>query len=530
MVKANSKISPVNRIAKFFEQDVEEINVHVGAGLPAFRVGSGVGFVSPNSGFSPTGSGVQKVSFLDSDLFTEFVPRLNRDRLREARAIRKTVNVINSLVNFKLDLYTKQFSISDTKPLSKKVKAFAETWKISDIQKELHDDLLTGDNCVIIWQKKNGTVKTVMRVPPEEVDVFTLNGKDFLSLHLDAQRFLELQKIIDNPKKHDPELVREARRMPRTWFDAARKGKPIPLTRKDGWDYIIKRKFASVQENGLCSPSMMTIKTDSLILYYLQIAEFTTAYNLKNLILHIKQGETVIENGVVNKKLYTSVKKIRAIRRHLNNLEKSIKLYTDHTVSLEYIHPPIELFKKEKYESVHFRVINVWGGLPNALFAGDSKTSIGSAFVSLKRPNIEGWANRDTIASLLREFFSKAMQIKLPMVPNIGYDNDALRDERLKLDIIKFMTQWGNMDSLTMIKEFGYDPESINAGIKTDQKNKKLRVPVFEPSQGITAEVHHGISKNKASGPDGEAGAPPGDKAAPVGDEKVTGPITRSDR
>ena len=134
MVKTNQSITPVNRISKFIEEDIDEINIHIGAGLPAFRV-------SPNSGFVSGSGGVLKTSFLDTDLFTEFVPPKNRDRLRESRAIRKTINVINSISNFKLDLYTKQFSISTTKSSSANVIKFAEKWKIEDIQKQLHDDL-----------------------------------------------------------------------------------------------------------------------------------------------------------------------------------------------------------------------------------------------------------------------------------------------------------------------------------------------------------------------------------------------------
>lgn len=526
VIAYKNPVAPVNRVKKFVNKEVDEINFYVDAALPRHQY-----YSSPASS-----SHMQKTTFRRQDIFDQFIPKQNRLRLQEARMMRNQVSVIQSLVNFKLSLYTKEFSISKAKPGSKKVIAFSNKWKIKNIQKHLMDDLISCDNCILVWKTsgpRSKTIQFIITVRPEDSRVVEINGKEFLYITLDRMYYENLEQVLrEGEEKHDKQLVDEAKKVPKEWFEAAKSGKEIPLRKSEGYHYIVKRKFAEKRENGLCSPSMMAIKTDALILRYLELAEFTTAFNLKNLILHVQQGESVIENGIVNRKLYTSKKKLKALRRHLNNLEKSIRLYTDHTVKLTYIFPPIELFKKERYESVHYRVINIWGGLPNALFAGDTKTSIGSAFISLKRPNIEGKDNRDIISDLLIEFFSEVLSIEKEKVPAINYDNDALRDERLKLDIQKFLRQYGYMDFETATRDFGYDPDEIEAGLKADNKRKDILVPVFEPSQGITAEVKHGIKKGGKGkeGPEGEKGAPSKGARGPVDKEKITGKTARSDR
>jgi len=525
----DATFAPVNRITDYFscdydKVDAEHINSFVENALPRFQ------FFSNNGS-----SSVQKTSFRLEDWFDNLIPKSNSEKIVESRKMRNQVSVIQALTNFKLSLYSKSFSISSAKQGSKLFINTAKKWNLKKIQKELHDDLLTSDNAVLVW-KANGPrskkIQFVMRLPTEQVKLIEVNQQEFLYVMLDKKTFEEYETIIRQKELHDPLLIDEIKKLPKEWFEYARLGKPLPLSKKDGYHFSVKRKYAGKEDNGLCAPSMMSIFTDALIIRYLELAEFTTAFNLKNLILHIRHGETVSEAGIVNRQFRTNRKKLSALRLKMNNLEKGMRFYTDHTVQLDYVFPPLELFKKERYESVFFRVINIWGGMPNALFAGDSKTSVGSAFVSMKRPQIEGDANREIISEMITEFLAFAENKDESKVPTINYDNDALRDDRVKLDIFKFLKQFGGMDYETIQRAFGFDPDQILAGQKRDQKHKKIMLPTFEPSQGIVAQIQWGINKGGKDSSRSilEEGRDKGTEDAPAGNEGLTGEQDRNVR
>ncbi len=525
---SNLPYVPINRVKKYIPEEADQIVNFIEGGLP----------INNSRVFStiPGSSGVKKTDHIVKDVFDQIIPTKNRDKMFRTRAIRTDISVVQSLVNFKLSLYTKNFTVSPEKK-GKKFTDLVDEWSIKKIQKELHDDLLTQDNCILAWKTKtsakNSKIEFVMRIRPEDAKVITIHNKDFLAVFLDAKKHEELDKIRLRPADHDKDLIREISRIPRKHFEAARLKKPIALSKRDGWNWAIGMKYSDPQvDNGLCKPSMVSIYGDALIVRYLENAELTTAYNLKNLILHIRHGESIVENGIVNNRYRTSTAKLRALSAKLNNLESSVKFFTDHTVNLEYIFPPMELFKRERFESVYFRIINLWGGMPESLFTGTGKTNIGNAFVSLKRVQIEGEDNRNIVKDVVTQFLAFAGNVKPSKVPPLSYDNDALRDERIKLEIYKFLKANSFVDFETTVREFGLDPEVVKARLLRDRKSGDFLIPVFEPSQGISAEVVHMISKLRAeakveSAPAGKPGRPATTGEGPD-KESMTGELDRS--
>ncbi|MFW6015297.1 MAG: hypothetical protein ACOCRK_02605 [bacterium] len=316
------------------------------------------------------------------------------------------------------------------------------------------------------WDNNKPRFATLL--DPKLVKVKSALGKDFIYLYPSET----IKKIIYD----DDEVTKEFKKLiPAKYIEKWKNGEAVYL--KDAERYTNLKEY---RENYAHSP-IEPIFPDLEIFKSLQEADFSASRRLKQLLLHVKIGDSKFNNAEpVPKKVLDDVKD------YWENPSRSLNIYSQWFVDADYIKPPLELFENKKYESVVSRILQ-WSGT-EVMFSSDSSYSEGSIRVKGLKQSIINAQNE--VRKCLNNFNKEVAKrnnltyySKLK-IPRILFDNNALSDPQRIAEIIKFAYNMGGVSLKTLNDKAGIDfeMEMKQKEIEKEKYYEQIGL-IFEPSQ-----------------------------------------------
>lgn len=482
------------------------------------------------------------------------LPRTNKDRICRALEWRRKDDLLGSVIDTKIDFaaigfqlkckpknyeidFEKLYTVNPGEPskLSSKqtevIKNLSEVQsKINDISqkldiysllRELLEDLFTTDSCILYWKTRpEQQISSVDSVPdpnytrspePEEeaipglVDLCTISpdkvnwnnsfGMDILSVQINKQLRDRIQSALSkvNIVERNAALAAlKSEGIEQKWIDAVAQGQEYcDLRKEDGDNWIVKTR--AKKYTGLADPSMYRIFLWLENRKMLTDGDFSAAFMMKNFIMHIKMGES-ITNGPMSglRNNWATVTETDEILKVFNNTSSAQRVATNHTVSIEFVFPPGEMFDPIKYKKPELQILT-WGGISITLMTGEGDSTYGGGYMSIKRLVANLYDGRRQINWVLATFFNNPeikAAINIPDDVEIVaiFDENALKEPRQLLDECKFLVTNGLSDPRTTISELGRDPDAIKmAKMQSIAENNESKVwePVFNPNNKL---------------------------------------------
>lgn len=202
--------------------------------------------------------------------------------------------------------------------------------------------------------------------------------------------------------------------------------------------------------------------------------------------------------------------------RDTNNreIERIFQLFTNHTVTIEWVFPDVTaLLDEKKYTNVNSDIMNAFG-FPKILITGEtdrSQTSDASIAMISPEKTLEN-IRRKVIRVIRKVIQSVADENGFREVPEIRFSPMNLRSFSEFLQGIQYLYDSGNLSRTDLAKALGYDfEEQIKSRADENKLITKLNVPEFAP-------VPH--SNTPQTGTDGEKNTDKDDNTTDETEEK----------
>ena len=172
--------------------------------------------------------------------------------------------------------------------------------------------------------------------------------------------------------------------------------------------------------------------------------------------------------------------------RDSNNreIERIFQLFTNHTVTIEWIFPDVTaLLDEAKYQNVNADIMNAFG-FPKILITGETDRSQSSdASVALISPEKTLESIRRKIIRIIRRVLLKvADENNFKEIPEIRFAPMNLRSFAEFLDGLQYVYDTGNLSRTDLAKALGYDfMEQIKKRAEENEVILDLNVPEFAP-------------------------------------------------
>lgn len=403
-------------------------------------------------------------------------------------------DLIQSLIETKIDFYAAGFSI-EIKPPNKQNKAAMEerideaiaSHELSKIAEELVFDISATDNAILHWKVDGGKIDYVMTLSPARVDYKNSLGVETLSVELEKETIALIYAALADKKK----LAELKETFPQKYIDAVRTGKRYVELKNEHGEYWIVRTRAR-RFGGLAKPSMFSIFDDILLRQLLIGGDWAVAYFIRRIIEQVKAGEKAPAGHHGNlKQLYPKKEDIDKLREQFKQIGDALRIFTDHTVDIEYKFPDPKVFDPQKYEKVEERILR-WGGVIDVLMTGKGE-GFSQGHLGARRFIAQGKRTRQTIGEMFSAFLlhpsvSGALKIPKGSKAQVSWDEQNLKDPKQVLDELESGWDRGLIDNQTFIERVGLNFEQVKARKEEDAKSKDFWVPTFEPSQGLLQE------------------------------------------
>lgn len=408
-------------------------------------------------------------------------------------------DLISSIINTKVDFYSAGFGVQLQKPgegsgaaddpLAVGIKAFMLQHEVRKVCEDLIFDLAASNNAILVWAIakksnentgiKSGGIEYLMTIPAWRVSFQNFSGKEVLKVKLTSEMTTDILGYV--ARKEQPPY-------PQKYIDAAMKGTPVQLKNDDG-EYWIVRSDAP-KFSGLARPTMRTIFLDILMRDLLAAGDFSVAYFIKNLIQHVKAGESnKTPGGFGTTDLYLSEPDKKNLYNIFKTTGQALLAITNHTVEIDYKFPDPAVFNPEKYSKVEERIFR-WGGVPDVLMTGQGN-GYAQGSIGKSRFEAHGKKIRASIGWMWQRFFSHesvmaALDIPVGATCSVQWDEQVLREWKEILDQLRLQLTEGGMDWQTVHETLGFDHESIRGRKEREHaKEKEVWTRDWEAKQGL---------------------------------------------
>lgn len=435
--------------------------------------------------------------------------KLSEDQIATIKALTNTQSKLNE-VSAKLDIYS--------------------------LLRELMEDWFATDSCILYWKtKKQDQDSSLDSVPdpsytrspepkeeaipglsdlctisPDKVNWDNSFGMDVLSVKINDSLKVRIQaanSITNKTARAKAIASLLAEGIEQKWIDAVINGQDYcELRKEDGDNWIVKTR--AKKYNGLADPSMARIFLFLEIRKMIVEGDFSAAFMMKNFIMHIKMGES-ITNGPMSglRNNWATPLETEDVLKVFKNTSSAQRIATNHTVSIDFVFPPAEMFNLEKYKKPELQILS-WGGISISLMTGEGDATYGGGYMSIKRLVANLSDARRQIDWVLSTFFNNsfirsALGIDDKIETVCIFDENALKEPRQLLDECKFLVSSGLSDPRTTMRELGRDPDAIKMSkMLSIAENNEAKVwePVFNTTGG-------GIQDNAGGNADSTSGA-----------------------
>lgn len=400
-------------------------------------------------------------------------------------------DLVSDIIATKLDFYGRGFSIRVSaenknykREMNARIEQLIREHEVRRIQEELMSDYCATTNCILQWKVDDRELVYVTTLAPSTVKYQRTAGFERLEVKIPETTRKRIQAAL-----LDKKLMAEIKAtFPTKYIEAVKNGEQyVELRNEDGEYWIIQtgeRRFA-----GMSRPSMVSRFGDILLRKLIIAGDWAVAYFLKRVIEHVKAGETIPSAHVANlKALYPGDAEIRRYQNAFRSVGQALRLFTNHTVKIEYPHPDPEIFSPIKYEKVEERILR-WGGVVDVLMTGQGE-GFSQGHLGLRRFVAHGLKVREIIGDifktfLLHESVRGALKIPENSEVSVRWDEQSLKDPKQVLEELQHLWNCGAMDVQTSHERLGYSHELIKARKANDHAEKELWQPTFEPRQGL---------------------------------------------
>lgn len=450
-----------------------------------------------------------------SDLLGRIVPKGKRDQLKRAYKYYEEDDLLNKLVNIKIDFVTAGINVTaqprKTDAVTpEQVEEFQETIDqveldidLDKLSEDLARDWIVSDNMILYWRtdpSSSAGLSSESSIPTDEFetvgipgvyDICTLDpcevdwdnslGQDILQLRIpnavidkvnNAFAIRGSSKVLKLTKEEIyQDLMDEG--IGKKWIDAVRNRKDfVTLKKEDGDNWLIQTKER--KHSGLAKPSMKTIFLRLEQRRILSEGDFSASIMMKHFIQLIKQGESITQGPLAGQRTnWMTPAEATELLKKFSTVNKALRVAVNHTTIVEFIFPPKEIFNLDKFEKCEL-CIYVWSGITVTIVIGEGG-KYSSGFISIKRMVADIGKIRKKISSLFINFFRHpTIAPKLSTPPRtlvaVNYDSDVLKDPRQLLEEVKFMFENSIMDHRTAATSLDRDPETLKASAEQTKR------------------------------------------------------------
>lgn len=406
-------------------------------------------------------------------------------------------------------------------------------WNLASVVADLFLRLFITDSFILYWRKESGTrpgketlpgVWQIMSLNPRHCIWYNDQGQDELNYRLPRPLLERIREAVNQwsaPRKKEliDQLLAEG--IPASWIEAVAKGSEVvPLRRDEGFDWIVHTN--GPEQEGLAWPTMYRIFLYLESRRALRDGDFTTSYMMKHFIQHVTLGETNSSTGFQanQRTTWAQPNEIEAMHDIIIQGVRASRLVTNHTVKINYVFPPKEMFDGAKYKKPEDMILH-WSHMQQVMLTGGGTTN-SSGYLGVKSLGAHLSSARERVVEVMKKFFRKLKKDKLiQSVPDkyiitCSFDQNALKEQRQIVDELKFFIDINSMSPETAIRETGRD----SARVLLD----KRRANIIHRKTGQYAPIVLRASQSSQSQDDltdDKGGRPPNDSTTPNEDTRT---------
>jgi len=327
------------------------------------------------------------------------------------------------------------------------------------------------DNAVVFWTRPTDETK----LPPlcvldcEAVRYSNTWGQEKLELVLKRKVLTDQEKAALQPK----------------WVAGYTEGKPVLLDPSRG-EFFRVLTPAKLGE-GLARPSLVQILQRLSIRELLNLADWSGAYQHKDVVRHVKGGYAITMGDHAGEKTHhlTDVKR-KEIERALKAKSGPYDAVTNFDVAIGFAFLDPGFFSDEKFASTR-AALRAWGGAAVMIYeAGVPSPMLMQAF------GVEGRAHRANVGFFLEELLNDpdycgTGEFKPPKPIRIGWNPNSFRETKMMLEWLRFAHGSGLASTQTARDSMDLDHELEGDRLKAELAQPERNRPTFEPKQGMLA-------------------------------------------
>jgi len=403
--------------------------------------------------------------------------------------------IVDTTVNFGMAGYHN--STPDEKVAGKFFDDFGKEHDIDSRMLTTWENMVTKSNALILVKKDTQTKKIdyIVMLDPELCKVVPLWGKKLVYVKPDAEmaKVFTVSNSDENARTAIESLIGEDATA-KKFYEAAN-GNGADETRQyalmseaDG-EYVILKNEKGLNDR-LIPPRMQSIFYDISILEMLIDGDSQVAFYTKNVVLHVKGGESIKSGQKAGSKAYmVNDADLKAMKSNFRNVSKALRIFTQHYWEMKYVFPDPKVWAPEKYSALLER-ITAWSHLGSSLISG---TGGNYSMMYIKMKDLIAYIKklRRIISRMWEEVYVIAADgragksfIKETSIPKVRFDEQALKEPRVLIEELKVLYSQGIMDAGTVLEETGRHSSNILARKKKEQENPMDYTPIFEKSQG----------------------------------------------
>jgi len=452
-------------------------------------------------------------------LRNKLIPSSLKAQIEKAASYSENNDFVQPLVETLQDFGAAGFHNRSTNPDAEKYyNNICREHNMDGVVLRMWNDILSTSNIVFHYKlDKAKKVDYIMTLDPRVTEVVPMFGDKMVFVEPDEA----LKALVRRQKtKEEKDRLKE---IPEKWRLACKGAGDIPghkgqvlLSEKDGEFAIVRN--AGGREDRMTKPTMCSI-FDAIQLRDLLIdGDYSVAYLIKNCITLVKAGEAITSGPKAGARTnWAKQKDIEALKQQFGTPSKTIRIYGNHTLTIDFIFPDISLFAPTKYQAVDQRLL-MWAGISLGLMVGEGG-NYATLYVNIKKLIAKVKKYRRMIGRLIERFYQdvKPDHIKRADVPQVKWDEDLLKEPRQLLQETTMLVKQGLLSPETTLDTFDQEYNIELERNKTADKNKKYFIPIYEPGQGMSMIRWGGVANVKQKKPgQGEPGRPNGDKPAPT--------------
>lgn len=367
-----------------------------------------------------------------------------------------------------------------------------------------------GIGLVPIWWggEDGGPITFIEVIDPRMVHIEYNFGKATMYLKIDEKM---KQAVADPNGEIDIRNRARFRAMPSYWIPQIRRSMEYNRSNnyimglielQEGSYAIIENRYSQINRtvggvDGIpLQPAFHALQRYQL----LSAGDFAVAWNLKNMVTLISEGDPKSESG---RWTPITTERLSQLQAQFQRPDSSFTVYCDPTTKVEFVFPPVEIFDVEKYIQPEKEIKEVLN-LPSFMWATDETgASFGNSVTELKLLRTEVQSAREVVGeSFFKPFYERLRQGSRPfnkkdtVLPS--YNETTLQDDASWFQAVTGLYGQGGCSMQFLQEQFGIDVEyereqmkfehkqfgNQSSGKPGEQMNDTIYSPLFEPSQG----------------------------------------------